>query len=142
METLFKQIQYYVDYAEAGGITISEARKLTIAYTKVLSRGNFHIFFRRSNERDPQDKTWNNFKIHFVTAYHQHKHMQGESVATSRCANAAVAQPAEDDLSESAIDAFANLEKSTAVDLGIVATLTYANARLAKQLEESVQVLK
>jgi hypothetical protein len=41
VETLFKQIQYCVYYAEAGGITISEAQKLTAAYAKIFSTGNF-----------------------------------------------------------------------------------------------------
>jgi hypothetical protein len=37
VETLFKQIQDFLDYAEAGVITISEAQKLTTAYTKLFS---------------------------------------------------------------------------------------------------------
>jgi hypothetical protein len=45
-------------------------------------------------------------------------------------------------LAEAAIDAFANLESATAVDRAIVATLTEANSRLAKQLEENDQALK
>jgi hypothetical protein len=59
--------------------------------------------------------------------------MQGKSTATSRYANAAVAQQ-EDDLAKSAIDAFANLATATAVDRDIVATLTDTNSRLARQL--------
>jgi hypothetical protein len=45
-------------------------------------------------------------------------------------------------LAEADIDAFANLASATAVDRAIVATLTEANARLAKQLEESARALK
>jgi hypothetical protein len=44
--------------------------------------------------------------------------MQGESAATSGYANAAVAQPADDDLVEGSIDSFANLATATAVDHG------------------------
>jgi hypothetical protein len=79
--------------------------------------------------------------VHFATAYRQHKQMQGESAATSGYANAAVAQP-DADLDEAAIDAFANLASATVVDRSIVATLTEANARLVKQLEESSKALK
>jgi hypothetical protein len=57
--------------------------------------------------------------------------MQSESAATSGCINADVAQPADNDLSEAATYAFANLAKSTSVDRGIVATLTAKNTRLA-----------
>jgi hypothetical protein len=134
VETLFKQIQDCVDYAEAGGITIVEAHKLSTAYTKVFATGIFHSACRRLNERDADIKTWNNSKVHFSTAYCQHKHIKGESDATSGYANAAVAQP-DEDLAETAIDAFANLASATAVDRAIVAALTESNTRLANQLE-------
>jgi hypothetical protein len=47
-----------------------------------------------------------------------------------------VARPADEDFAGRAIDAFVNLATSTAVDRGIVATLTEANSRLTKQLED------
>jgi hypothetical protein len=49
VETLFKQIQDCVDYAEAGGITIVEAQKLSTAYTKVFATGIFHSACHRWN---------------------------------------------------------------------------------------------
>jgi hypothetical protein len=134
LETLFKQIQYCVDCTESGGSNIGEVQKLSTAYTKVFSTGNFLSACCRWNERAVPDKTWDNFKIHFVMPYHQHKQMQGKSDATSGYANADVAQP-EDGLAEAAIDAFANLATATALDRDIVATLTDANYCLAKQLE-------
>jgi hypothetical protein len=42
VESLFKQIQDCVDYAEAGGVIISEAQKLQTAYTKIFATGIFH----------------------------------------------------------------------------------------------------
>jgi hypothetical protein len=130
-----------VDYAEAGGITVEEAQKLSTAYTKVFATGIFHSACRRWNEKDAITKTWINFKVHFATACRQHKQMQGESAATSGYADAAVAQP-DDDLAEAAIDVFANLASATAVERSIVTTLTEANARLVKKLEESDQAMK
>jgi hypothetical protein len=53
-----------------------------------------------------------------------------------------VSQPADDDFSGSAIDAFANLATDTAVDRDIVSTLTDENSYLTKQLEETSQILK
>jgi hypothetical protein len=53
--------------------------------------------------------------------------MQRETVDASGCANAAVAQPADDYFAGAAIDAFTNLATATEVDRGIVATLTKAN---------------
>jgi hypothetical protein len=73
VETLFRQIQDCADYAEAGGITIVEAQKLSTAYTKVFATGIFHSAYRRWNERDAITKTWDNLKVHFATAYRQHK---------------------------------------------------------------------
>jgi hypothetical protein len=115
VETLFKQIQDCLDYAKAGGITIGEAQKLSTWYTKVFATGIFHSACRRWNEKDALTKTWSNFKLHFATAYHQHKQMQGESAATSGYSNDDVSQP-DEDLAEAAIDAFANLASATAVD--------------------------
>jgi phage shock protein A len=64
--------------------------------------------------------------------------MQGESAATAgyHSANAAVGQT-EDQLAEATIGALANLATATAADRGVVATLTEANARLVKQLEDN-----
>jgi phage shock protein A len=111
-------------------------------YAKIFATGIFHSACRHWNDRLPAEQTWNAFKTHFATAYRQHKPIQGETSASSRYDNAAVAQPADDDLARAAIDAFANLSTATAVDRGIVATLTEANLRLTKQLEDSSQTLK
>jgi hypothetical protein len=69
--------------------------------------------------------------------------MQGESAATAgyHSANAAVGQT-EDQLAEATIGALANLSTATAADRGMVATLTEANARLGKQLEDSSNELR
>jgi hypothetical protein len=58
--------------------------------------------------------------------------MKGEKAAASGYVNAAVAQPANYDISGAATDAFANLATATALDRGIVATLTDATYRLTK----------
>jgi hypothetical protein len=57
-------------------------------------------------------------------AYRQHKQMQGGTASASGYANAAVAQPADEDLAGAAINVCVNLVTATAVDRGIVATLT------------------
>jgi hypothetical protein len=68
--------------------------------------------------------------------------MQGESAATAgyHSAKANFGQT-EDQMAESTIGALANLATSTAADRGVVATLTEANARLVKQLEDNSQEL-
>jgi hypothetical protein len=98
METLFNQIQYSADYSEAGGITISEEQNLKTAYAKIFETGTFHSACQLWNKRNPEEQTWNIFKIYFATAYCQHKQIQGEKAAASWYTNAAVAQPTDDDL--------------------------------------------
>jgi hypothetical protein len=125
-----------------GGVTINETQKLQTAYAKIFATGIFHSDFHRWNDKLTSEQVWNAFKTHFAMAYRQYKQTQGETAAASGYANATVAQPADEDLAGSAIDAFENLATSTAVDRGIVATLTEANSCLTKQLEDSSQTLK
>jgi hypothetical protein len=89
-----------------------------------------------------KNKAWNTFKIHFAAAYRQHRQMQGETIGAQAFANAAVTQAIEDDLAEQALGAFANLATATAVDRNVVAQLTEANFRLARQLEDNATSLK
>jgi hypothetical protein len=69
--------------------------------------------------------------------------MQVESAATAgyHSAKAAVGQ-AEDQMAEATIGSLANLATATAADRGAVATLTEANARLVKQLEDNSNELR
>jgi hypothetical protein len=98
---------------------------------------------RRLNEKPLADKTWAQFKAHFSAARRQHKQMQGESAATAgyHSANAAVGQK-EYQMAEATIGALANLATATTADRGVVATLTEANARFVKQLEDNSNALR
>jgi hypothetical protein len=98
---------------------------------------------RRWNEKPLADKTWAQFKAHFSVARRQHKQMQGESATTAGChsVNAAVGQT-EYQMAEATIGALANLATATAADRGVVATLTEANARLVKRLEDNSNKLR
>jgi hypothetical protein len=95
------------------------------------------------NEKNHIEKTWTQFKSHFAAAHRQHKQMQGKYAATAgdHSANASVGQH-EDQLAEATIGALANLATATAADRGVVATLTEANARLVKQLEDNSNELR
>jgi hypothetical protein len=50
VETLFKQIQDCVDFAEAGGVSIGAAQKLSSAYSKIFKSGKFNSACRRWDE--------------------------------------------------------------------------------------------
>jgi hypothetical protein len=112
--------------------------KSTLDMQKIFATGNFMSACCRWNEKLLAEKTWAQFKAHFSAAHRQHKQMQGESAATAgyHSTNAAVGQT-EDQMAEATLGALANLATGTAADRGAVATLTEANARLVKQLEDN-----
>jgi hypothetical protein len=142
VETLLKQIQDCVEFADAGGVAIGAAQKLSSAYSKIFKSRKFNVTCRRWDEQLEADKTWNNFKIHFADDYRQNRQIQGETVGSQGFANATFTQASSDDLAEQDLEAFPNLSTATAVDRSIVAQLTEANSRLAKQLEDNATPLK
>jgi hypothetical protein len=143
VETLFKQIQDFADFLEAGEVLTGHPQHINVGYDKIFVTGNFMSACRRWNEKDTADKTWSNFKVHFAAAHRQHKQIQGGSADNSgyHAANADVGQT-EDQLAEAIIGALANLATATATERSIVTTLTEANSRLAKQLEYISNELK
>jgi hypothetical protein len=143
VESLFKQIQDCADYSEAGGFLIGHPQQFNVGYAKIFATGHFMSACRRWNKKHTIEKTWTQFKSHFAAAHCQHKQMQGESAATAgyHSANAAVTHN-EDQMAEATIGALANLATLTAADRGVVAALTQANSRLAKQLEDNSTELR
>jgi hypothetical protein len=69
--------------------------------------------------------------------------MKGETAAHAgfHSANAAMTET-EDHMAKATIGALANLATATAAEIGVVAALTQANARLVKQLEETSSELR
>jgi hypothetical protein len=143
VETLFKQIQDCADYSEAGGVLIGHPQQINVGYAQIFATGHFMSACRRWNEKPTAGKTWTQFKSHFAAAHRQHKQMQGESASTAgyHSTNAAVTHN-EDQMAEATIGALANIATATAADRGVVAALTQANYRLAKQLEENSSELR
>jgi hypothetical protein len=72
---------------------------------------------RRWNEKHTIEKTWTQFKLHFVAAHRQHKQMQGQSAATAgyHSANTAFTHN-EYQMAEATIEALSNLATETAAD--------------------------
>jgi hypothetical protein len=143
VESLFKQIQDCADYYEAGGVLFGHPQQINVGDARIFATGNFMSACRRWNEKPLADKTWAQFKAHFSAAHRQHKQMQGESAATAgyHSANSAAGQT-EHQVAEATIGALDNLATATAADRGMVATLTEANARLVKQLEDNSNELR
>jgi hypothetical protein len=143
VEVLFKHIQDCEDYYEAGGVLIGHPHQINVGYAKIFATGHFMSACRRWNEKHHIEKTWTQFKSYFAAAHHQHQQMQGKYAETDgyHSANAAV-EKTEDQLAEATIGALAKLATATAADRGVVATLTEANTRLVKQLEDNSNELR
>jgi hypothetical protein len=143
VESLFKKIQYCTDYSEAGGVLIGHPQQINVGYAKIFATGHFMSACCRWNEKPLADKTWAQFKAHFSADHRQHKQMQGESAATAvyHSVNATFGKT-EDQMAEATIGALADLATATAADRGVVVTLTEANARLVKQLEDNSNELR
>jgi hypothetical protein len=126
-----------------GGVLIGHPQQINTGYANIFATGHFMSACRRWNEKHTIEKTWTQFKSHFAAAHRQHKQMQGESAATAgyHSANTAATHN-EDQMAEATIGALANLATATAADRGVVAALTQANSRLAKQLEDNSNELR
>jgi septal ring-binding cell division protein DamX len=126
-----------------GGVLIGHPQQINVGYAKIFATGHFMSACRRWNEKPTIEKTLTQFKSHLAAAHRQHKQMQGESSVTAgyHSTNAAVTHN-EDHMAEAAIGSLANIATATAADRGVVAALTQANSRLAKQLEDNSNELR
>jgi hypothetical protein len=140
VESLFKQIQDCANFSEAGGVIIGHPHQINMGYSKIFTSGHFMSACCRCNEKPTIEKTWAQFK---AAAHRQHKQIHCESAATSGChAGTAAVGHTEDQMAEATIEALASLATVTATGRGVVAKLTEANARLAKQLEDNASKLR
>jgi hypothetical protein len=58
VESLFKQIQYYADYSEAGGSSLATHNKSTSDTRNIFATGHVMSACRRSNKKYTIEKTW------------------------------------------------------------------------------------
>jgi hypothetical protein len=143
VESHFKQTQDCADYSEAEGVLIGHPQQINVGYANIFATGHFMSACRRWNGKTNVEKTWAQFKTHFAAAHRQHTQIQGESAAMSgyHAVDADVGKT-EEQMTEATIGDLANLTTATALDLGVVATHTEANARLAKQLKDNSNELR
>jgi hypothetical protein len=69
VESLFKQIQDFADYAEAACVLIEHPQQINVGYAKTFTTGHFMSACRRWNEKPHVEKTWAQFKAHFSAAH-------------------------------------------------------------------------
>ena len=70
-EMLIDQIESAQEFAQDGNQPYSDRQILTQAYNLVYKTGMFFEDCKEWNKKQPQDKTWINFKKHFLDAQEQ-----------------------------------------------------------------------
>ena len=71
IDGIFTAIDELVQYADAANTPYTQAQIINLAYIIVNRTGHFRRWILSWNERDPVQKTWTNFKLHFREAHHQ-----------------------------------------------------------------------
>jgi hypothetical protein len=143
VESLFKQIQDCADYSETGGALIGFPQQIKVGYAKIFTAGHFMSACRRWNEKPHAEKLSHNLR----------PTSPPPTVSTGKCKVNLPQHPdttlptqlsdkTEDQMAKATIGALSNLTTATAADRGVVATLTEANTRLAKQLEDNSNELR
>jgi hypothetical protein len=75
VESLFKQIQDFADYSEAGSVLIGHPQQITVGYAHIFATGHFMSACHWWNEKVTVEKTWRHSKSHFSAAHRQPKKM-------------------------------------------------------------------
>jgi hypothetical protein len=143
VETLFKQIQDSADYSEAGGVLIGHLQQINVGYAKIFATEHFMSACCRRNEKPSTKKLGPT----------SNPTSPPLAVSTSKCRENLLPPPdttqlktavtqSEDQMAEATVGALENLATATAADRGVVAALTQANSRLAKQLNENSSELR
>ena len=71
IDGIFTAVDELVQYADAANTPYTQAQIINLAYIILNRTGHFRRWILSWNERDPVQKTWTNFKLHFRDAHHQ-----------------------------------------------------------------------
>ena len=126
LEVFLTRIEECQEFASAGNTPYTPEQVLNIAYQTLFSSGIYTDGCKDWRKKDPADKTWANFKLHFANEYQDLKENQ---VTTTSSAYQATAEYQQD-----TVDALANLATATASDREAVANLTATNKALMDEL--------
>ena len=107
---------------------------ISIAFTLVQQTGYYDQWCREWKRKATNDKTWNNFKLHFAREFKETRDVQQNTRTNRFAANAIAMEQANaamiTELTQDHTAALANLATATSVDRGAMATLTKTNATL------------
>jgi hypothetical protein len=133
IETLYKQLDDAMLYADAGHQAYTAIQITNNAYNLVARTGLFKRACRDWRARDPADKTWPNFKIAFTLAWLENQEdelitTQGQGYHSANHVHAA------NTWANDTADAFANLASATAADRSTISSLVATTQDLTTQL--------
>jgi hypothetical protein len=137
IETLFKQIEDDVSYANAGMQPYMEAQYVNIAFLLILNTGVITDACRDWQRRTPVNQTWADFWREFARAQGE-KCIISSTASSARSQTANVAEhyvPNSLPADSGFVTAMANLATATYVDREKVATLTKAITNMTYQLK-------
>lgn len=107
---------------------------ISIAFTLVQQTGYYDQGCREWKRKATNDKTWDNFKLHFAREFKETRDVQQNTRTNRFAANAIAMEQANaamiTELTQDHTAALANLATATSADRGAMATLTKTNATL------------
>jgi hypothetical protein len=135
IKMLFQQIQDARAFVVANGQPYGASMIVNVAYTLVSNTGLFPDACRTCKSRAIAGKTWEDFKIDFVTA-HCEVRLTNQTAQQSRFHSASMMiEHGQEETMQDTVDAIAQLSTAISSDRGTVDTWTTTNAKLATQLE-------
>jgi hypothetical protein len=143
IETLFHQIEEFIDVANAAGAPFTPSQIVAISYNLIFATGMFIDACRERRRRVTNTRTWHNFKADFAAAHQDYQDSQLTSRQSSyQSSNNAATES--DDTSfdiQGTVDAIANLTTATASDRSTVTRLAKTNAAQNAKIEQQATQL-
>ena len=137
-ELLIEQIEDCQEFADNAGQPFSDAQILTNAYNLVYNTGAYFDECKTWNAKPAVQKTWDNFKAHFLLAQDQLRMQQATSKRSGFHGANYVMDKHQNTITqqiyEETAEALANLATATASDRKAMETLTNTVATLTQQL--------
>ena len=136
-ELLIDQIEECMEIADAGGQPFTPTQIINTAYTLVFNTGMYFDECKTWRQLPNNDKTWTQFKTHFLEAQKDLRLQQQTTQQAGFHANFASTHNANETAT-----ALANLAEATASDREAFAALVTTNSNLTKQLTEALEEIK
>jgi len=132
-ETLIEQIEESMEVADSANQAFSDAQILTLAFTLVYNTGLYFDECKEWKAKPEADKTWDAFKIFFLTAQTELREQQ--QATSGRSGFSAYGHDNGQDKENQVAEALANLGAAQETDRQAFCQLATTNSDLADQLK-------